>query len=492
MVEIRLTQLVALSLEDRDIVQRVTQHSTSIVAGSGTYAPPLRLTAQSVGIAAGYHLNVPPFRVTNQTVRLIVTTTNDLDLRLTMLTTSTLLKYDTPAVDWITSALQALVTITPNSGTDRTRASTIAALVAAHVPTTPVRIHTYSSVLVVFQEIVPLNDSQVQALLPNYAEPDNRHSQLQALLPNYAEPNNVHTQVAVLVAIWPGAIRLSQQKFLLSVRRPMLTQCLTTVAFMITITRKDGVIKRFTTLNKDLVWEGNTYRSCNSFDSTAIESSDNFSVDNLEIAGIIDSADIDEVDLVVGRYDHARVEIFLVDWLTLAPQRHVLRTGYIGEVRQGRSQFFAEIRGLFQRAQTPWSKKYSPTCRATLYDAECKVVKSTFTRTGTVTTVTNNRIFNISSSEAEGWFKDGSIKFTSGLNTGLEFEIKRYTAAGSEIELWERTPFNIAATDAYEAYAGCDKKLQTCIDKFDNIENMRAEPYAPGYDVLFQYPDAKN
>jgi len=39
-------------------------------------------------------------------------------------------------------------------------------------------------------------------------------------------------------------------------------------------------------------------------------------------------------------------------------------------------------------------------------------------------------------------------------------------------------------------HPGCDKRLTTCINKFNNINNFRGEPYVPGQDEFFNYPDA--
>lgn len=44
--------------------------------------------------------------------------------------------------------------------------------------------------------------------------------------------------------------------------------------------------------------------------------------------------------------------------------------------------------------------------------------------------------------------------------------------------------------DLIRIYPGCDKRQETCIGKFDNIINMRAEPFVPGQDAILKYPDA--
>ena len=38
--------------------------------------------------------------------------------------------------------------------------------------------------------------------------------------------------------------------------------------------------------------------------------------------------------------------------------------------------------------------------------------------------------------------------------------------------------------DTFNAIAGCDKTISTCIAKFNNAVNFRGEPYVPGMDKM--------
>ncbi len=83
-----------------------------------------------------------------------------------------------------------------------------------------------------------------------------------------------------------------------------------------------------------------------------------------------------------------------------------------------------------------------------------------------------------------GYFDGGLITFTSGLNTGLSMEVKNYVPGVIVMQL--PMPYTVAPGDAYTMHAGCDKSLATCRDRFNNVVNMRAEPYLPGVDKLVQ------
>jgi uncharacterized phage protein (TIGR02218 family) len=41
-----------------------------------------------------------------------------------------------------------------------------------------------------------------------------------------------------------------------------------------------------------------------------------------------------------------------------------------------------------------------------------------------------------------------------------------------------------------ELREGCDKRLETCVTRFNNAVNFRGEPHLPGNDLLTRYPGA--
>ena len=83
-----------------------------------------------------------------------------------------------------------------------------------------------------------------------------------------------------------------------------------------------------------------------------------------------------------------------------------------------------------------------------------------------------------------GYFDFGEITFTSGANDGRTFPIKAYVEG--QFSLYVPLPKLAAVGDTYSAVAGCDKSRRTCIDKFDNILNRRAEDWMTGTDKMIQ------
>ena len=83
------------------------------------------------------------------------------------------------------------------------------------------------------------------------------------------------------------------------------------------------------------------------------------------------------------------------------------------------------------------------------------------------------------------------LTWETGANAGRSIEVKGWTQASGEIELFLPMGYAIESGDAFCIHPGCDKRLDTCIDRFANVLNFRGEPYVPGQDALVRYPDAR-
>ena len=257
------------------------------------------------------------------------------------------------------------------------------------------------------------------------------------------------------------------------------------------LTREDGTVMGFTDHDVDLTYNGVTYQADTGFTPTDIDSSAALNVDNLEVAGLLTSTSIQDADIEAGLYDNAQVEIFLLRWdeaPTFASGAVILRRGYIGEIRLREGQFVAEVRGLTEALQQTVGDLYGPACRADLGDARCQVSLAAFTKSGTVSAVTDRRDFTSSlTSDPDGWFDYGLLTWTSGANSGYSMEVKRYTQSGGRFELQLKMPYDVQPGDGFNVYAGCDKTLTTCRDRFANVINFRGEPHLPGMDELMRF-----
>jgi uncharacterized phage protein (TIGR02218 family) len=251
-------------------------------------------------------------------------------------------------------------------------------------------------------------------------------------------------------------------------------------------TLTNGTVLGFTDNISDLIIDDVTYIATSGYTASNIAASSDLSVDNLEIQGVLDNALITESDILAGVWDFAQIEIFQVNYNDLSQGKLFLRTGEVGIIKSGRSAFIAELRGLMQKYSNVIGEITTVTCRATFGDARCKVDINNFTFAGSVTSVSNNRLFTDSSrTEATGFFEYGKIDFLSGNNINLSMEIKNFTSGGL-IELVLPMPYQIQVGDTFNIVAGCSKTLNSCIS-FNNVINFRGEPHIPGQDKTLIY-----
>lgn len=265
-----------------------------------------------------------------------------------------------------------------------------------------------------------------------------------------------------------------------------LAQETSTLAWCWRVTRRDAQVFGFTSHDRDLVLSGVTYRADSGLTGSAAQARAGASVDNMEVAGIIDNEVIAEADLLAGVWDGATLDVYLVNWADLAQGTLIVQTGSLGNVSLRGAQFLAELRGLSAALNTQVGRTMTRRCNATLGDARCGVVLASHTVTGTVTAGGADAMtFAASALPAS---LGGLLTWTSGANAGRAMEIKQ--AAAGQITLALPMPSPIAIGDTYSASAGCDKNLSTCRDTFANVINFRGFPFIAGPDAMLAYPDA--
>lgn len=264
-----------------------------------------------------------------------------------------------------------------------------------------------------------------------------------------------------------------------------LAQETTTLATCWSVKRKDAVTFYFTEHDADILVDGMTYKAASGMSASAVTSQAGLMVDNLEFEGILSADAITDTDILAGRYDHAEITMFMVNYHDPAMGKLHLKTGWLGEVTLRDGKFTAELRGLTARLQQTIGEVYTATCRAALGDMRCKKNLSAFTQTGTVTALESAYAFKDSArSELSGYFSYGLLTFTSGANMGISMEIRDFS--GGRFGLFLPMSYPIAIGDAYSAVAGCDKTFETCVTKFNNALNFRGEPHVPGTDRILE------
>jgi uncharacterized phage protein (TIGR02218 family) len=258
------------------------------------------------------------------------------------------------------------------------------------------------------------------------------------------------------------------------------------------LVRRDGASFGFTDHDRDLTFAGTTFAARTGLEAAEASAELGFAVGGGEVAGALVSAGITEDDIAAGLYDDAAVETWFVNWAAPA-ERILLDSGAIGEIRRADGAFVAEVRGAMHRLDEERGRLYRATCSADLGDSRCGVdlAQAAFTAAGTV--ARTDGVLGIAAEgieAADGWFAGGRLAWTSGANEGLRIEVRAHRAAGTgaEFDLWQRAARPIAAGDAFQVTAGCDKRAATCRDRFANIVNFRGFPHMPGNDFIMRVP----
>jgi len=273
----------------------------------------------------------------------------------------------------------------------------------------------------------------------------------------------------------------------------------TTLCLAWLVTRRDGVSFGFTSHVADLVWTDPvspftvwTLLANTGAGVSNLATSVGRGIDNLTAWGTINSSAITTEDLLRGLYDDASVRVLAINYEDPTIFVELVR-GRLGEVKAGRRAFEVEVRSLLQRAAQNVGKVCSPLCRVKLLgDAECTVALGPFTFAGqTVDGVTSRSVFTTSSAGVIGkaafYFAYGVLTWTSGANIGKSVEVRSHnTSTPCQLTITEIMPFAIQIGDAFTVIAGCDRRLETCRDKFSNVLNFRGEPYIPGADTVLK------
>jgi uncharacterized phage protein (TIGR02218 family) len=280
-------------------------------------------------------------------------------------------------------------------------------------------------------------------------------------------------------------------------------ECGTRLCQIWTITRTDGEVYRFTSLDRDLTFGGDTYQACDSLNPSASESvSEVDSSGSMDLSGAIGPDGISKEDLYAGLFDGAKVEAWTVPWDGNFTPKLLLR-GEFGPVEQAETGFKVELLGDASKlTQTPLVSLLEPGCRWKRRDFGgfggpfCGKDLTGLIVTGTVDGASGQRSFtDAARSETAGYFSRGQVTFTSGSNAGVSAEIREHSVGGL-FELWPRLPFAIVAGDQYSMKPGCtylkaaDGGTNGCI-AWDNLLRYGGFDKAPGGDKRGKTPNAK-
>lgn len=255
------------------------------------------------------------------------------------------------------------------------------------------------------------------------------------------------------------------------------------------VTRRDGTLLGFTDHDRDLDVDGLTFVAASGISGSENVSAQGLAVTGAEVSGALSADALTEADIAAGLYDGAAIDLLLIDWS--APQAHLLiRRGRLGEVRRQDGAFVCEVRALADGLNEVRGRLFTAQCDADLGDQRCGIDLSHPAHRGEGAVAAVSGALGLAASGLNGFsagvFTGGRITFVSGASQGFACEVKSHRADGGTIalELWQAPPAPLALGDAFHVTAGCDRRFETCRDRFANALNFRGFPHIPGNDFV--------
>ena len=261
------------------------------------------------------------------------------------------------------------------------------------------------------------------------------------------------------------------------------------------VTRRDGGVLGFTDHDEPLAFGGTLFEVATGADSAVAERKLGLSVEDTEVSGALASPSLTEADIASGRYDDARVELFVVDWTD--PALHRRMADYtIGEIVRSDGAFRAELRGSIERLERSNARRFTRHCDAELGDRRCGVdlARPGLRHPTRVIALDGTRLrVEAVGGADDGLFDHGHVEWRSGANAGTRSAIVRSRAeatdrgGGRVVALWEAPNARASPGDDLVLVAGCDKSFATCWRRYSNASNFRGFPHLPDGDSAFRY-----
>lgn len=265
----------------------------------------------------------------------------------------------------------------------------------------------------------------------------------------------------------------------------------TTLATCWRLTRADGAVFGFTDHDRDIVLDGVIHAAATGLSASEATARADLSVGGLEVEGALVSAAIDVADVEAGLWDGATVEIDVVDWSDTS-RRVAMRKGVLGEIARLDGAFTAEIRSLAHVLDETRGRLFQHRCDAELGDARCGL--SIVATTATVAAVLDAHRVRVAGLDAAtaGDFDRGLVTVATGAAQGRASEIRFHgvDARGVVLDLWQPIAGDLAVGDTLAVRPGCDRRFETCRDRFANWRSFRGFPHIPGNDFLVASPAA--
>lgn len=267
------------------------------------------------------------------------------------------------------------------------------------------------------------------------------------------------------------------------------------MADLYTITTVQNKIYRYTNYDYDLVIDGNAYSSDGPIiNREGISLSIGIEVDNLSLS--IDTTDNEKFgDIRViqafhnGQLDGARFKLERIFMDINTPTDTSAGTiklfeGRLIEPEFDRNTIQVECASNLDDLSVQMPRNlYQPGCSNTLFDNACGMDRENFAANLIIETGSTTARIVCNLIQAQGWFTQGVVEFLDGGNAGLKRTIRLHESGVLLLTLpLLETP---EVGQRIKVYSGCDKRLETCVNRFNNRDHFAGKPYIPVPETSF-------
>lgn len=261
------------------------------------------------------------------------------------------------------------------------------------------------------------------------------------------------------------------------------------MAELYTITTIQNDIYRYTNYDFDLIVADELYHSDGPIISRdGITLSLGVEVDNLSVTiDVTDEETFESLRIVQafhnGQMDGARFKLERIFMDASTPTDTSAGTiklfeGRIIEPDFDRNTIHASVASDLDELNVQMPRNlYQPSCSNTLFDHACGLNRENYALETVIAAGSTASRILCDIHQPQGWFTQGVIEFLEGGNKGLKRTIRLH-----ELDVLLLTlPLleNPEVGQRIKVYPGCDKRLETCQNRFNNFSRFRGAPFIP-------------
>ena len=157
----------------------------------------------------------------------------------------------------------------------------------------------------------------------------------------------------------------------------------------------------------------------------------------------------------------------------------ILFEGFVGSVDVTSTSIILHVSSYLQLLTNQMPRTlFIPSCANTFGDTSCSYQLSGVTTTGAAQSGSTPQTIQTSSGAyTTSALINGTITFTSGLNTGIVSAIQ--SNLSNSVTIVQPLPNAPAIGDAYTIIGGCQKTMAACSGYFGNLSHFRGCPFVP-------------